>query len=101
VRKVNSTSSTFQPYFSWLSVYGELGAVGFALSLFLCIYLVINVKRHVRSPAQRLSAASFGAGVLFIFLLGMQDNYWEVSQGIFVGLILLKVQYASLIYTQC
>jgi hypothetical protein len=43
-------------------------------------------------------AISVGTGSVFLLLLGFQENYWEVSQAIFVGCMLLKVLYANVVY---
>lgn len=90
--------STHQPFLSWLSVYVEMGAIVF-LGIFIVAFAVLwRVKRHVRSYVQKIMATALGAGTIFLLLLGVQENYWEVPQAILIGLLLLKVLYANLVY---
>ena len=91
-----SLGSTHQPFLSWLSVYVEWGIL-VLLSLFVVVaILLLRVRSVVHNYPQRVLAASFGTGLLFLLFLGVQENYWEVPQAIFVGLLILKVQYAVL-----
>jgi hypothetical protein len=95
-----SLGSTHQPFLSWLSVYVEWGILVF-LALFIVVaILLLQVRSVVRNYPQRVLAASFGTGLLFLLFLGVQENYWEVPQAIFVGLLILKVQYAVLMDPQ-
>lgn len=95
-----SLGSTHQPFLSWLSVYVEWGILIFAIILFLVLLVLVRVRLVVHSYSQRILATSFGTGVLLIFFLGMQENYWEVPQAILVGLLILKVQYVVLMNPQ-
>jgi hypothetical protein len=97
VHRLNNTSSTYQPFFSWLSMYTEFGLIGLGTSLAFLAHILFRTKKHIRFPNQRLTALSIGAGSLFLFLLGLQENYWETPQAIFIGLLLMKVQYANLV----
>lgn len=100
IHVMDNTSSSVKPYFSWLSVYTEFGAIGFASITFVVFLLLQKTKRRVHTPPERLAAASFGAGVILLFMLGMQENYWEVPQAVFLGILLLKVQYAGILNHQ-
>lgn len=93
---INDTSSTYKPFFSWLSIYVEWGLIGVLLALGITGNLLWRVWRRRSYSSQRLQSAMISAGIMFIFLLGIQENYWEVSQAIFVGTVLLKMQYATL-----
>jgi hypothetical protein len=88
--------STHNPFLSWLSVYIEWGILALAAVFSLVLFLLIRVRLVVHNYPQRILASSFGTGLLFILFLGVQENYWEVPQAIFVGLLILKVQYAVL-----
>jgi hypothetical protein len=86
--------STQKPYFSWLSVYSELGAVGL---LFILVVACIIARRTIRS--RRIGIAGmlqFGllAAILFTLFLGAQENYFEVPQALLPGFIILKALYA-------
>lgn len=88
--------STHQPFLSWLSVYVEWGILVLAAILAFVIYLLMKVRLVVRTYPQRIIASCFGVGLLLVFMLGAQENYWEVPQAIFIGIMILKVQYAVL-----
>jgi hypothetical protein len=90
--------STQQPFYSWLSVYTELGAPVFIVILAFSSGLVVKVKSKVETYEQEVMAIAFSIGVIFLFLLGLQENYWEVPQAIFLGTMLLKALYASIVY---
>jgi hypothetical protein len=96
--QVNDSSAIYKPFLSWLSVYVEWGAIGVMLLLGMIIRLLWQLKRYTQIRALRLQAFAIAAGILFIFLSGATENYWEVSQALLVGLMLLKVQYANLRY---
>lgn len=89
--------STHNPFLSWLSVYVEWGILVLAAAFGLVMVLMIRVRTVVHSYPQRILATSFGTGLLLILFLGAQENYWEVPQAIFAGIMLLKVQYVILL----
>ncbi len=94
-----NNSSTSKPYFSWLSVYSEWGMLGVIVFMIGGVGVLFRLRRLCRlsaSPYNRLVAWSLATSVMFLFLLGVQENYWEVPQAILVGILLMKVQYANL-----
>jgi hypothetical protein len=90
--------STQQPFYSWLSVYTEMGAPIFLMIPTLVLGLVLKVKSKVQTYQQEIMAIAFSIGIVFLFLLGLQENYWEVPQAIFLGCMLLKVLYACIVH---
>lgn len=90
--------STQQPFYSWLSVYTEMGAPIFLILPTLVLGLVLKVKSKVKTSHQEIMAIAFSIGIVFLFLLGLQENYWEVPQAIFLGCMLLKVLYACVVH---
>jgi len=86
--------STFFPYYSWLSVYGELGMLGVALVLALGIVVFKNLRR-IRSAPQEIRALqlSIALTLTYVMVLGFQDNYWEFAQAVFAPLVLAKLSY--------
>ncbi len=95
----NFTSSTYKPYFSWLSVYSEGGGFAFLIATAILFSFILRLKRLSRRVAQkRVAVVSLGAMGILLFLLGVQENYWEVPQAIFLGILLIKVLYGYLIY---
>lgn len=92
----NNTSSTFKPFFSWLSLYSEFGSIGILVFIAVGGRILGSVKFRYHNNEQTLSAISVGISVIFILLLGAQENYWEVSQAMFSGLLLINARYESL-----
>lgn len=91
--------STQQPFFSFLSVYMEIGLPALVLLLTAIAKLLRRVAQCARvRPELRLQALLFSSGTIFIVLLGLQDNYWEMPQALLVGMLLLKVLYANIVY---
>jgi len=88
--------STLRPFSSWLSVISEFGIFGILLTIFIIYTSFFKVRNKLRTNLDRILAFSLGAGIIFIFLLGFQENYWEVPQAIFPGLLLLKVVRSNL-----
>jgi len=97
--RMQAMGSTLQPFFSFLSVYTELGLIGVLVLLAAVFRVLHRVQQKSREhPELRFQAFLFTTGALFVVLLGFQENYWEVPQAIFVGLLLLKVAYANIIH---
>lgn len=95
---VGQRSSTTMPFFSWLSVYVEFGLLGFITCVGCLVWLLLRIQKRKGDIVVRLHHLAFGASAIFIFLLGIQENYWEVSQALLIGLMLMKVQFANLVY---
>ncbi len=90
--------STQKPFYSWLSVYTEFGVFVLASLSVVSLGMLVRIRKEVRTPAQRVLATSTGAGIVLFLLLGIQENYWEIPQAVFIGAMLLKVMYADLVY---
>ena len=91
-------SSSAKPFFSWLSVYTELGAPALLAVFVYGAILLIRMKARAKSPQEKWLAVSTGAGICFLLLLGFQENYWEVPQAILAGLMLVQTMYANVVY---
>ncbi len=100
VHTPDNTSSTYQPFFSWLSIYTEYGLIGVCLAILLLVGICEPDTQPALSYDDRLVALSVGAGALLVILLGLQENYWETPQAILIGLILLKIQYADACFAE-
>lgn len=74
-------SSTHFPFYSWLTIYGELGLVGLTLVLTYLFYFVFFIlkNRIVTFPTMN---ASLLCMIFFVSLLAFQDNYWEFTQAV-------------------
>jgi hypothetical protein len=89
--------STHRPFSSWLSVYSEFGifiCVGIVLGVTL---LLLYIRLKARTYEQKTVAISLSVGILFLLLLGWQENYWEVPQAIFPGLLILRAMYTDFV----
>ena len=96
--KAYGGSSSAKPFFSWMSVYTEFGGP-VLLGVFVYAALLLRkMKARAKSPTQKWMAVSVAAGIVFLLLLGFQENYWEVPQAILVGLMLVQVMYANVVY---
>ena len=94
--ETRTKGSTHLPFLSWLSVYVEWGVLVLLAVFCIVLIMLIRLRSVVRSYPQRVLAAAFGTGVIFLLFIGMQENYWEVPQAILIGLLILKVQYSIL-----
>lgn len=95
-QSVQYFGSTQAPYFSWLAVYTEWGLLGWSVILAVLIYVVRAIRRI--SPARDIEKLAIMTSVWFVWLLGFQENNWEVPQAWFSGLLLIKAMYASAKY---
>ena len=85
--------SAWFPFFSVQSLYAELGLLGLA-GVGLAAFAV--GRRVIRAlPSAPLSASSVGVLLLFIFGIGMFENYWEWTQAIIVPFTFLWVMVGS------
>src|SRR5260370_19984851 len=91
--------TTQEPSFSWLSVYAELGVIVVLVILGYAIAMIRGAKARATTPESKVLAMCFTAGVLFLLLLGCQENYWELPQAIFPGCVFLKCIHANLTAT--
>ena len=96
-----SIGSTQQPFSSWLNIYTELGGPAVVALLVILSRLGVRVWRRMADRAEcRQPGMALVAGTAFLALIGLQEAYWEVPQGILIGLLLLKALYASLMHGQ-
>lgn len=93
-----STGSTLRPFASWLSVYSESGFLGVIVALVFLIALIFQTIRHIKTNESRILGFSFGTGLILLFLLGVQENYWEFPQAILIGVMSLKVVYSLILF---
>ena len=94
-----SAGSTLRPFSSWLSIYSEFGFLGGFLVVMIVLGLLYKSLTHTKSKNQKIFGFAFGSGVILIFLLGLQENYWETPQAILIGCMALKVLYSLILYS--
>jgi hypothetical protein len=83
--------SSWFPYNSWVSLYAEFGLLGVGVLLFFLGRLLVTIKWNSAQEVNRNEYLFQAAGILFIFLIGFQDNYWEMPQVVFFGIFALKI----------
>jgi len=89
------TGSTLFPFSSWISLAVETGMLG----IVIVIWAVSRGSRcFLRKGSSALPNLGFGAHVLMIYilLLGFQDNYWEFTQAVFLPILLIVLAYRYL-----
>jgi hypothetical protein len=85
--------SNYRPFSSWISVYSEFGLVGFLLACLFVVRLLLRARRWRATREGAAMAFVFTTGVLLMFFLGFQENYWEVPQALFPGVLYLYILY--------
>jgi hypothetical protein len=87
--------STYFPFFTWMSLYGELGLLGILAVILTSLKLVYDIRKM---SSTRLPGLSFGLLTLIIYfiLLGFQDNYWEFTQVVFPAFLVIKLGFSFL-----
>jgi hypothetical protein len=90
--------STQKPFYSWLSVYTEFGVMALVIIFGGAVLLLVRLKRAATNAEGRVLATATGGGIILFLLLGLQENYWETPQALFVGLMLLKPMYGQLVH---
>lgn len=93
-----TTSTMHRPFFSVLSVYAEFGGLTLILIVYFILKQVFRLRKKYTSlkssgvnPHVRQLAFSCSATILFLFFIGMYENYYESPQGIFLGILLVLI----------
>lgn len=76
---ITGKSSTFFPFYSWMSLYGEMGLAG----LLVIGFWIVRTASHLRKwYSQEFPVMNLAMLVLLFYIafLGFQDNYWESTQ---------------------
>ena len=89
------TGSTFFPFYSWLTLYGEFGLMGVIVIVALMLLALRNFRRARSLEFPRLHLA-MTILLLYVALLGLQDNYWELTQAILPAMLTLRIGYSYL-----
>ena len=83
--------STQVPYFSWLAIYTEWGLFGWFVIGGVLFKIMKSIGRLERKC--HFEKWSLYTAVILFFLLGFQENNWEIPQAWFSGLLFFKVIY--------
>jgi len=95
-------STMSRPFSSALSLYAEFGAVFFLCAGAAVVIWIITLRKFfLRAVVERQRLGQFvamacGALIIFMAIISFFENYLEVTQAIFPGLILVKLFYQSL-----
>jgi hypothetical protein len=92
--------STTVPWFSWMSVYTELGAPALVLIFAYVWILLRRMKLRAHTGSTRWLATAAGAALVLFVIMGFQENYWEIPQAILIGMMLIQVSYANVVYAK-
>jgi len=82
--------STYFPFYSWLSVYGELGILGVVAVTVLLAMTAWRILRRRSAVFRYLSLVTLIL-LIYVAMLGLQDNYWEWTQAIFPAFLILRL----------
>ena len=91
------SSSTSKPQSSWNAILTEFGILGSLLLLVIILIFIIRIKSRVINQYTYNISFSLIWCTIFFFLIGFQENYWEVPQAIFIGLLLIKISHSILL----
>jgi len=86
--------SSQKPFFGWLSVYTEFGALGVTAAVAAIVVALARLPRRSKNIPLGLLSFSVAGMIFFIALLALQENYWEVPQAVLPGLFLIKAMHA-------
>ena len=94
-KQYRRSNSVLRPYSSWIAFFSEAGILGSIVLLFFLLYFLLPRKRRRNQDSQmQLLIFVFRASLLYVFIAGAWEFYWEVPQSIFIGLLILKPLYA-------
>jgi prepilin signal peptidase PulO-like enzyme (type II secretory pathway) len=68
--------------------------MGSVIVTIIFLWLLYIARKFSVDRDKKIYAFSFSTGLMLLFLLGIQENYWEITQAIFLGCLLLKVLFA-------
>ncbi len=99
----NSTMA--RPFYSILSVMIEFGYIIFAILVLLMFRLIRRIKNfyeraiYEKDYLKAFYAISCAVVCLFLVIISFFENYLEVAQAIFIGLLLIKYFYSTVKHT--
>jgi hypothetical protein len=89
----HGSGSTYFPFFSWLSLYGEMGLVGLVFILYIIVkgIRIFQTSNYPDFPNLNLFGVMM---IIYLSLVGLQDNYWEWTQAFFPAMLNLSLLFA-------
>lgn len=95
-------STMSRPFHSMLSLFIEFGLIIFSIFLITIVFVVVRLRKYYlfylrnNNPLQANVAFAIAVAILTLLLISFFENYLEVPQAIFPGLLLIKVFYCAL-----
>lgn len=89
IQEVNFYGSSQQPFFSFFSLLTEIGLIGVVVFCFFLVRLLLKLKYFCKNDIY----LGMGAIIIIVYLfgLGIQENYYEVPQAILIPILLFKI----------
>lgn len=95
-----SAGSTLVPFSSFITVISEFGLLVFVIVV-ISMFRYVNSIKYISkiSKQNKIMAFSNVSIITMMFLLGMQENYWELPQALFIGVIFMKLLHGKMKYS--
>jgi hypothetical protein len=100
-------SAMSKPFYSIMSVYTEFGLIALGAILIYIIYRLTELRRVYLKPASsekdkfsKFLAFSTALSLLFLLFVCFIENYLEISQAIFPGLLMVKYFHSQIYSTE-
>lgn len=77
--------SSYRPWNGFITLYGELGLFGCLVVLFFLLRLLLYIRKLSFDFDTSLFGLVIMTCVLFMFLIAVQENYWEFPQMMIMG----------------
>lgn len=87
--------SSYFPFYSWMSLYGEMGIVGILIAIYSILRITINLRNWNSEDFPGLNLTLIVL-LFYIAFLGLQDNYWEFTQAVCPAFLTLTLGYQYL-----
>lgn len=99
----NSFRGSFvaKPWYSWLVVFTEYGLIGFVFVFGFLLWLIIKSVGSFYFKKNRFEGICLVASIVLFALIGLVENYWEASQAVFCGILLMKIQFSHRMLNGC
>jgi hypothetical protein len=95
-------STMSRPFHSMLSLFIEFGLIIFFVLLVTILFVVVRLRKYYlfnlknNNPLEANVAFAIAVSILTLVFISFFENYLEVPQAIFPGLLLIKVFYCAL-----
>jgi hypothetical protein len=97
---VSETDNSFRgsflakPWYSWLTIFSEFGLVGLVPLIVFIFWLLFEAVRSSHFQRKHIEGICFVAAIMLFVMIGSIENYWESSQAVFCGILLMKIQFS-------